>query len=101
MKKIYLVYISVLCTILNINYVFADGEWGENVKNWITREVGFLALGVVILIMIPMLLKKAWAALAGTLFASGIALFFINKPEALKAIGEILSKIIFGDDVNV
>jgi len=101
MKKLYTLFATGIVIILNVSYVFAEGEWGENVKNWITREAGYLALGVAVVIMIPLLLKKAWAALAGTLVASGIALFFINNPEALEGIGKILSKIIFGNDVNV
>ena len=98
MKKLYLLVLTILFTFINASYIFAQGTWGENVKNWVTREVSFLALGVVVIIMIPLIARKAWAALAGTIVASGIALFFINNPEALKAIGTILSKIIFGDD---
>jgi VIT1/CCC1 family predicted Fe2+/Mn2+ transporter len=100
-KKIYSVLITLGIINFNVFFAFAaEGTWGENVKNWLSREVGFLALGVAIVIMIPLLIKKAWAALAGTIVASGIALFFINNPTALTAIGKILSKIIFGSDVD-
>jgi hypothetical protein len=100
-KKFYAALLTIGLISFNVISVFAaEGTWGENTKNWLTREVGFLALGVVIVIMIPLLIRKAWAALAGTIVASGIALFFINNPTALTSIGKILSKIIFGTDVD-
>lgn len=101
MKKIYVFLLTIyLC--LKSSFVFAEsGTWGQNIEKWLTREVGYLALGIAVVIMIPLLVKKAWAALAGTLLASGIALFFINNPKSLEKIGSLLSKIIFGSDVDV
>jgi hypothetical protein len=100
-KKIYMLLLTFGLIGINVVSAFAEGEWGENTKNWITREAGFLALGIAVVIMIPLLIRKAWAALVGSIFASGIALFFINNPTALQGIGKILSHIIFGKDVNV
>jgi hypothetical protein len=78
-KKIYMIFLT-FGFIGNVISAFAEGA----------REVGFLVLGVTIVIMIPLLIRKAWAALGGTIVASGIALFFINNPTALQSIGKNL-----------
>lgn len=101
MKKIYTSIIAFLIIFLSTIPVYAEGDWGENVKNWVAKQASFLAIAVVLIIMIPLIIKKAWAHLAGTIIVSAIALFFINNPDAITALGNIISKIIFGDDVNI
>ena len=73
-----------------------NSEWGENIQNWVKKEAFALALVAVIIIIIPMLIQKAWSKLFGALFAAGIGLFFIGNPEKLKEIGATIYQIIFG-----
>lgn len=101
MKKVYIIFLTISFVVLNSMNVFAEGEWGENVKNWVAKQASYLAIAAVLIVCIPLILKKAWAHLAITIIASAIALFFINNPDAISALGNILSKIIFGDDIKV
>lgn len=95
-KKLYVGFSSLLLTASMYTVAFADGEWGENLKNWIVKQASALALAAVVIIIIPLIIRKAWMALIGTLAASAIALFFVNNPDKLQAIGATLYKIIFG-----
>jgi len=75
-------------------FIFA-GDWGINIKDWILAQASAVALAAVVVIIIPLIIKKMWAGLIGTLFTSAIALFFINKPQTLQSIGTILYDIVF------
>jgi hypothetical protein len=97
-KKIYLFIFTTLLALPT--QVYAAGDWGKNFKNWLVSQASAVAVGVVVVIMIPLLFKKAWMPLLATLFASAIALYFIFNPDAITNLGNILSKILFGDDLN-
>jgi len=75
--------------------VILAGDWGINIRDWILTQASAVALAAVVVIIVPLILKKMWAGLAGTLFTSAIALFFINKPQTLESIGKIMYDIIF------
>jgi hypothetical protein len=75
-------------------YVLMDMNWGQNVKKWITDQASAIALAVVVIILIPLILKKQWANLIGTLVVGAIALYFVNSPETLQEIGRSLYGII-------
>lgn len=78
------------------SYAFDNtGDWGINLKNWILSQASALAIAIVVVIMIPLIYKRAWSKLIGTIFASGLALFFVNNPETLSTIGTTLYKIVF------
>jgi hypothetical protein len=73
----------------------ADGDWGVNIKNWILRQASALAIAVIVIILVPLIYKRQWSTLIGTIFAAGIGLYFVNNPETLKDIGKILYTIVF------
>lgn len=73
-----------------------SSEWGENIQNWVKKEAFALALVAVIIIIIPMIISKAWAKLFTALIAAGIGLYFVGNPEKLRDIGETIFKIVFG-----
>jgi len=75
--------------------IIFSGEWGVNFKDWILQQASAVALAAVVVTIIPMIWKKMWAGLIGTLCAAAIGLFFVNKPETLKSIGEIFYQIVF------
>jgi len=75
--------------------LISAGSWGVNIKDWILEQAAAVALAAVVIAIIPLVFKKMWAGLIGTLFASAIALFFINKPQTLQTIGSIVYDIVF------
>lgn len=72
-----------------------ENNWGINIRDWILVQASAIALAAVAVIIIPLILKKMWAALISTLLASAVALFFINRPDYLETIGVAIYKIIF------
>lgn len=97
-RKLYTFLIFNLLIFSNCMFVYAadnTGDWGVNFKNWILKQASALAIAVIVIIIVPLIYKRDWSALIGTIFASGVALFFINQPETLKDIGRILYSIIF------
>lgn len=71
------------------------GNWGQNIRDWIVNQAYALALAVIVIIIIPLIYKREWSKLIGTIFASGIALFVISNPENLLAIGKTIYGIVF------
>jgi hypothetical protein len=95
------IYLFTLTTLLALpTQVYAAGNWGVNFKKWLLDQASAIAVGVVVIIMIPLLFKKAWMPLLATLFASSIALYFIFNPDSITAIGKVLAKILFDTDLN-
>jgi uncharacterized membrane protein YgdD (TMEM256/DUF423 family) len=77
-------------------FVFAaDGDWGLNIRDWIIRQASALAIAAIVIVVVPLIYKRQWSALIGTIFASGIALFVVNQPDELETIGKVLYDIIF------
>jgi hypothetical protein len=92
-----LVIISTVLLIFN-NYLVvfaAEGDWGVNVRNWIVRQASALAIAAIVIVIVPLIYKKAWSALIGTIFASGIGLYVVYNPEKLKEIGDTIYAVIF------
>ncbi|MFW5648280.1 MAG: TcpD family membrane protein [Candidatus Alkaliphilus sp. MAG34] len=94
--KFYTAFSASVITLAMQTIVFADDNWGVNIKNWILEQASALALAAVVIILIPMIMKKMWAAMIGTLIGAAVALYFINNPDALVTIGGTIKKIIFG-----
>lgn len=78
-----------------VNTVVLAGEWGIHLKDWILEQAAAIGLAAVAIIIIPLIMKRMWAGLIGTLLTSAIALFFINRPQTLENIGTILYDIVF------
>ncbi|MBN1467882.1 MAG: hypothetical protein JW924_04100 [Fusobacteriaceae bacterium] len=55
MKKVYTIFLTISFAILNGAIVFAEGEWGENVKNWIATQASYVAIAAVLVICIPLI----------------------------------------------
>jgi hypothetical protein len=75
--------------------IFLASDWGVNIRDWILTQASAIALAAVAIIIIPLIIKKMWAGLIGTVFASAFALFFVNKPQTLESIGKIIYSIVF------
>jgi uncharacterized membrane protein YgdD (TMEM256/DUF423 family) len=103
MKKIYSVYVFFLIILFNVGIVFAQGEgtWGQNVLKWVREEFSALLIAAIIILIVFLIFRRAWAQIAGTLILGGVLLFFVNNPKAFESIGKIVSRIIFGSDVEV
>lgn len=95
--KLYTAFSASVITLSIQTMAFAaDDDWGVRIKNWILTQASALALAAVVIILIPMIMKKMWAAMIGTLIGAAVALYFINNPDALVSIGGTIKKIIFG-----
>lgn len=59
------------------------------------KEQGTYALYIVFIIGgIFLAVKRAWTIFASLVIGGGAMIFFINKPDALKAIGELLGRLV-------
>lgn len=95
-KKLYVAFIGALFVLANGSFVFAaEGDWGLNIKDWILRQASALAIAAIVIVIVPLIYKKAWSALIGTIFASGVGLYFVNNPEAMKKIGDAIYGVVF------
>jgi len=79
-----------------MNGVLMKADWGLNTKNWVVNQATGLALAAVAIAIVPVILKKQWAALMGILLAGSIGIYFTKNPDALIGIGETLYGIITG-----
>ena len=77
------------------SYAAEKSDWGIKVTNWILRQASALSIAAIVIIIVPIIFKKQWSVLIGTIFAAGIALFVVNQPEKLKVIGEVIYNIVF------
>lgn len=77
------------------NSTTTTSDWGINIKEWILRQASALAIAIIVIVLVPLIYKRQWSTLIGTIFASGIALYFVNNPETLKNIGKIIYGIVF------
>jgi len=77
------------------NYlVFMNMDWGTNVKSWILSQASALAIAAVVIILIPLILKRQWSNLIGTLIVGAIAIYFVNNPDTLLDIGRGIYDLI-------
>lgn len=80
-----------------LNYlVFLDMNWGTNAKRWITEQASAVAIAAIVIILIPLIIKKQWSNLIGTLIVGAIAIYFVNSPETLQDIGKGIYGLING-----
>lgn len=75
--------------------ILAAGDWGINIKNWIVQQGSAVAIAALVIVIIPMIAKKQWSNLMGTVVFGGIAIFVINSPDMLKDLGKIIYEIVF------
>lgn len=97
-KSIKKAYLGVLTMALMAipSEAFAGNSWGTNIKTWVQEQASAIAVVAVLIAIIPMIVKKTWALLVGTIFLSGIALYFVNNPDSIGKIGNEMYKIVFG-----
>ena len=79
-----------------ISGVIMKADWGTNTKNWVVAQASALALAAVVIVIIPLILKKQWAGLLGTLIIGSIGIYFTTSPDTLVGIGKIVYEIISG-----
>jgi len=77
-------------------FLAANADYGVNAKEWITRQASALAIAAMVVILVPIILKKQWALLISTLFAGAVAMYFVNSPETLSGIGKKIYEIVSG-----
>lgn len=97
LKKKFVIVSTALLVFTNYLAAFAvsEGDWGVNIRNWIVKQASALAIAAIVIVIVPLIFKKAWSALIGTIFASGIGLFVVYNPEKLKEIGDTIYAVIF------
>lgn len=96
-NKLYNLSILNFIILFHSSFVYSaeKSDWGVKLTNWILTQASALSIAAIVIIIVPLIFKRQWSALIGTIFGSGIALFFINQPETLKEIGQVLYEIIF------
>ena len=67
---------------------------GENIGSWIKEQGSYIAFGIVVIVLIKFLLKKAWVPAAAFIVVGGILLFLITNPEALKTAGQAIYNMV-------
>lgn len=67
---------------------------GENFGTWIQEQGYYVALGIVVIVLIKFLLKKAWIPAAAFFLVGGILIFVIASPDSLQAVGQALYNLI-------
>lgn len=67
---------------------------GQNVGTWIQEQGYYIALGIVVVVLIKFLLKKAWIPAAAFFLVGGILLFVIASPDSLQAVGQALYNLL-------
>lgn len=94
-KRIASIIISSMAVMLCFTIpVFAAPEYGQNIGNWVTQQAFYIALAAVVIILIPMIMRKAWVPVATTVVLAAIVLFIIKDPARLVAIGDALFGIL-------
>ena len=69
---------------------FAAGgpDVGKNIGTWLKEQARWLAIGIIAAVAIPLLVKRAWMALAVFIVIAAIVLAVIASPDKLQALGE-------------
>lgn len=95
-KKIYTLYCSLLFIGAFFSVAYAENDWGENILAWVKKQAIALSVVAILVIIVPMIAKKMWALLVGTIFIGSLALYFVANPDKFTTIGNAIFKIIFG-----
>ena len=69
---------------------FAAGgpDVGKNIGTWLKEQALWMAIGVVAVVAIIFLVKRAWVQLAVFIVIAAIVLAVIASPDKLQALGE-------------
>jgi len=89
------VLMAVALTMMAVTPVFAAiTDAGENFGSLIQEQGYYVALGIVVIVLIKFLLKKAWIPAGAFLLVGGILLYIIGAPDSLKTAGQALFTMI-------
>ena len=92
-KILTVLFLAVLvCSIFMMfaSDAFAAGgpDVGKNIGTWLKEQARWLAIGIIAAVAIPLLVKRAWMALAVFIVIAAIVLAVIASPDKLQALGE-------------
>ena len=92
-KILTVLFLAVLvCSIFMMfaSDAFAAGgpDVGKNIGTWLKEQARWLAIGIIAAVAIPLLVKRAWMALAAFIVIAAIVLAVIASPDKLQALGE-------------
>lgn len=92
-KILTVLFLAVLvCSIFMMfaSDAFAAGgpDVGKNIGTWLKEQARWLAIGIIAAVAIPLLVKRAWMALAAFIVIAAIVLAVITSPDKLQALGE-------------
>ena len=92
-KILTLLFLAVL--VFSIFMMFASDAFaaggpdvGKNIVTCLKEQALWLAIGVIAAVAIPLLVKRAWAALVVFIIVSAIVLAIIASPDKLQALGD-------------
>lgn len=75
----------------------AAENFGENTANWLTDQMVWIALVVIIAVLAFTLIKRNFVGAIISALAGSIVVYFIANPNVIKTLGEtIMNKIIGG-----
>lgn len=96
-KKLSALFATVLLTSMCWANVAFASSYAENAyNNFFKDNLLWIAVLVIIGVIILSVVKKNYVGMVGTLIIGGVILFFINSPEKLKDIGNVIGNSIFG-----
>lgn len=78
--------------------ILASAEnFGENTASWLTNQLVWVALVIIIAVLAGTLLKRNFVGAIVSAIAGSIVVFFIANPTVIKMLGDtIMHKIIGG-----
>lgn len=75
----------------------AAENFGENTANWLTDQMVWIALVVIIAVLAFTLIKRNFVGAIISAIAGSVVVYFIANPNVIKTLGEtIMNKIIGG-----
>lgn len=73
---------------------FASEDYAKNGTDWLLKQLFWIALAVVIIMMLKLFAARNFVAGIVTLIAGGIVCFFIRNPETIESIGIVIAKAL-------
>lgn len=84
---------ALMVMVTNV-FAEADLDFTKKAGVWISEQLFWIALVVVIGILIGAFLKRSYVGMIITILAGGVVCYIIANPTIVSAIGEALGKLI-------
>lgn len=73
---------------------FASENYAQSGADWLLKQLFWVALVVVIYVMLKLFIARNFVGGLVTLLVGGVVLFFINNPESIATIGDVIASAV-------